>query len=43
MIFREGTFIKANHNGKEVSGYILFDENSEAFITGNNKLKVAEL
>lgn len=43
MIFREGTYITAEYNQQPVKGYVLYNENEEAFITGNNGLKVSDL
>lgn len=42
MKINEYTYITGNHNGKEVSGYILFDENNVPFITGE-KCKLTEM
>ena len=43
MVFKEGTYLKATLNGKEVSGYVMFDENNDPFLTGNNKVKLSNL
>lgn len=42
MELNEYTYITGKHNGKNVSGYILFDENNIPFITGE-KCKLSEM
>lgn len=43
MVFKEGTYLKATLDGKNVSGYVMFDKNNDPFLTGNNKVKLSNL